>query len=151
VPNGVPGVVLVLKRQLSSRREAYLFASPALFLIVAFVVLPLLYSLYLTFQNYALAIGPPAEFVGLENYTEMVDNTRFWRPWLNTFLLIFPSMTVKLLLGLGIALLLNRIPRGKALITSLLIIPAMASPASAAMVWRRLFGVKYGGINNALM
>jgi multiple sugar transport system permease protein len=141
----------VLKRQLSSRREAYLFASPALFLIVAFVVLPLFYSFYLTFQNYDLAIGPPAEFVGLENYTEMLDDTRFWRSWLNTFLLIFPSMTGQLLLGLGIALLLNRIPRGKALITSLLIIPAMVSPASAAMVWRMLFGVKYGGINNALM
>jgi multiple sugar transport system permease protein len=79
----------VLKRQLSSRREAYLFASPALFLIVAFAVLPLFYAFYLTFQNYDLAIGPPAEFVGLENYTEMLDDTRFWRSWLNTFLLSF--------------------------------------------------------------
>jgi multiple sugar transport system permease protein len=55
------------------------------------------------------------------------------------------------LLGLGIALLLNRIPRAKAFITSLLIIPSMVSPASAAMVWRMLLGVKYGGVNNFLM
>jgi multiple sugar transport system permease protein len=66
-------------------------------------------------------------------------------------IIIFPSITLQLLLGLGIALLLNRIPRGKAFITSLLIIPALVWPASAAMVWRMLFGVKYGGINNALM
>jgi multiple sugar transport system permease protein len=141
----------VLKKKPSSRREAYFFASPALFLIVAFVVFPLIYSFYLTFQNYDLAIGPPSEFVGLENYTEMLDDTRFWRSWINTFTIIFPSITLQLLLGLGIALLLNRIPRGKTFITSLLIIPAMVSPASAAMVWRMLFGVKYGGINNALM
>jgi len=139
------------KKALVSRREAYFFASPALFLIVAFVIFPLLYSFYLTFQNYDLAIGPPADFVGLENYEEMLGDTRFWRSWVNTFTIIFPAITLQLLLGLGIALLLNRPIRGRAFITSLLIIPAMVSPASAAMVWRMLYGVKYGGINNALM
>ena len=134
----------MLKKTLSSRREAYFFASPALFLIVAFVIFPLMYSFYLTFQNYDLAIGPPSEFVGLENYTEMLDDKRFWRSWINTFTIIFPSITLQLLLGLGIALLLNRIPRGKTFITSLLIIPAMVSPASAAMVWRMLFGQRAG-------
>jgi ABC-type sugar transport system permease subunit len=141
----------VFKKKLSSRREAYMFASPALFLIVAFVIFPLAYSFYLTFQNYDLAIGPPSEYVGLENYQEMLADTRFWRSWINTFLIIFPAITVQLLLGLGIALLLNRPIRGRAFITSLLIIPSMVSPVSAAMVWRMLYGVKYGGINNALM
>jgi multiple sugar transport system permease protein len=136
---------------LSSRREAYFFASPALFLIVAFVIFPLLYSFYLTFHNYDLAIGPPADYVGLDNYQEMLEDNRFWRSWINTFLIIFPAITLQLLLGLAIALLLNRPIKGRAFITSLLIIPAMVSPASAAMVWRMLYGVKYGGINNALM
>jgi multiple sugar transport system permease protein len=67
------------KKKLASRREAYFFASPALFLIVAFVIFPLIYSFYLTFQNYDLAIGPPSEFVDLENYEEMLDDRRFWR------------------------------------------------------------------------
>jgi multiple sugar transport system permease protein len=139
------------KKKLSSRREAYFFASPALFLIVAFVIFPLLYSFYLTFHNYDLAIGPPADYVGLDNYQEMLEDTRFWRSWINTFLIIFPAITLQLLLGLAVALLLNRPIKGRAFITSLLIIPAMVSPASAAMVWRMLYGVKYGGINNALM
>jgi multiple sugar transport system permease protein len=65
------------KKKLSSRREAYFFASPALFLIVAFVIFPLLYSFYLTFHNYDLAIGPPADYVGLDNYQEMLEDTRF--------------------------------------------------------------------------
>ena len=139
----------MFKNKLSSRREAYFFASPALFLIVAFVIFPLGYSFYLTFQNYDLAIGPPAEYVGVDNYREMLlDDVRFWRAWLNTFIIIFPAITVQLLLGLGIALLLNRPIRGRAFLTSLLIIPSMVSPVSAAMVWRMLYGVKYGGINN---
>lgn len=118
---------------------------------MAFIVFPLIYSFFLTFHNYDLAIGPPAEFVGLENYEEMLSDRRFWRSWLNTFTIIFPAITLQLLFGLGIALLLNRIPRGRAFITSLLIIPSMVSPVSAAMAWRMLFGVKYGGINNFFM
>ena len=129
-------------KKLSTRREAYFFASPALFLIVAFIIFPLCYSFYLTFQNYDLAIGPPSEFVGLENYQEMLDDRRFWRSWVNTFVIIFPAITIQLLLGLGIALLLNRPIRGRAFITSLLIIPAMVSPVSAAMAWRMLFGAR---------
>jgi ABC-type sugar transport system permease subunit len=140
-----------LKHKLASRREAYFFASPALFLIVLFVIFPLVYSFYLTFQNYDLAIGPPSEFVGLQNYEELFyQDHRFWQSWVNTFIIIFPAITLQLLLGLGIALLLNRPIRARPLFASLLIIPSMVSPASAAMVWRMLLGVKYGGVNNLL-
>jgi len=127
-----------------------MFASPALFLILVFVIFPLCYSLYLTFRNYDLAIGPPTEFVGLENYVEIFEDARFWRSWRNTFLIIFPAISLQLLIGLGLALLLNRVVHGRPLFASLLIIPSMVSPVSAAMVWRMLLGVKYGGVNNAL-
>jgi multiple sugar transport system permease protein len=139
-----------MKKRLAARKDAYLFASPALFLILVFIIFPLVYSFYLTFQNYDIAIGPPADYVGLENYQEMLADKRFWRSWLNTFIIIFPAITLQLLLGLGIALLLNRPIRGRPILASLLIIPAMVSPASAAMVWRMLLGVKYGGVNNLL-
>ena len=127
-----------------------MFASPALFLILVFVIFPLCYSLYLTFRNYDLAVGPTTEFVGLENYAEILEDTRFWRSWINTFTIIFPAISLQLLIGLGLALLLNRVVRGRPLFASLLIIPSMVSPVSSAMVWRMLLGVKYGGVNNAL-
>jgi len=127
-----------------------MFAAPALFLILVFVIFPLCYSLYLTFRNYDLAVGPTTEFVGLENYVEVFEDTRFWRSWVNTFTIIFPAISLQLLIGLGLALLLNRVVRGRPLFASLLIIPSMVSPVSAAMVWRMLLGVKYGGVNNAL-
>jgi len=134
----------------AARKQAYMFASPALFLILVFVIFPLCYSLYLTFRNYDLAIGPTTEFVGLENYYEILEDTRFWRSWINTFTIIFPAISLQLLIGLGLALLLNRVVHGRPLFASLLIIPSMVSPVSAAMVWRMLLGVKYGGVNNAL-
>lgn len=150
IPIATPagGLLSALKKRVTARRDAYFLASPAMFLIVIFVIFPLLYSFYLTFQNYDLAIGPPFEYVGVENYTEMLHDTRFWRAWGNTFLIIFPAITGQLFLGLGIALLLNRPIRGRPLFASLLIIPSMVSPVSAAMAWRMLLGVKYGGVNN---
>jgi multiple sugar transport system permease protein len=146
MPSG--GRLSFIKRRLAARKDAYVLASPAMFLIVLFVIFPLIYSFYLTFQNYDLAIGPPSEYVGIENYTEMLQDNRFWRSWGNTFIIIFPAITGQLLLGLGIALLLNRPIRGRPLFASLLIIPSMVSPVSAAMAWRMLLGVKYGGVNN---
>ena len=137
------------RQALAARRAAYMFASPGLFLILVFIIFPLVYSFYLTFFDYDLAIGPPAEYVGVDNYVEIfTDDYRFWRSWVSTASIIGPSITLQLLLGLGIALLLNRIMRGRSLFTSLMLIPAMVSPVAAAMVWRMLLGVKYGGVNN---
>src|SRR5262244_2280677 len=73
-----PRVSDVLPRRRSrwaARKQAYMFASPALFLILVFVIFPLCYSLYLTFRNYDLAVGPPTEFVGLENYADQGRST----------------------------------------------------------------------------
>lgn len=137
-------------RHLAERRDAYMFASPGLFLIVIFIICPLLYSFYLTFVNYDLAIGPPVDFIGLDNYREMLVDQRFWQSWRGTFAIIFPAITLQLLLGLGLALLLNRVAWGRPVFASLLIIPSMVSPVAAGMVWRMLLGVKYGGVNNLL-
>ena len=148
-----PRIVRQARRRggLAARRASYMFASPGLFLILVFIIFPLVYSFYLTFFNYDLAIGPPADYVGVDNYVEIfTDDHRFWRSFVSTAAIIGPSIILQLLLGLGIALLLNRIIQGRSLFTSLLLIPAMVSPVAAAMVWRMLLGVKYGGVNNLL-
>jgi multiple sugar transport system permease protein len=137
---------IALKRR---RWEPFAFASPALALIALVIVFPLVYSFYLSLQDFDLSVGPEHSFVGLRNYTEgLVRDQRFVDSIWNTVVLIVPSLVVELLLGLGIALLLNRVLHGRPIITALLAIPAMVSPVMAAMAWRMMFGVKYGAINN---
>lgn len=137
---------LALKRK---QWEPLAFASPSLALIAIVIVFPLLYALYLSFRNFDLSVGPGHEFVGLGNYTEaLFHDRRFVESVWNTGVIIVPSLVAELLLGLGLALLLNRVLRGRPLITALLAIPAMVSPVMAAMAWRMMFGVKYGAINN---
>jgi multiple sugar transport system permease protein len=137
---------LVLKRK---SWEPVAFASPSLVLIAIVIVFPLAYSFWLSFRNFDLAVGPDSEFVGGANYVEaLFRDTRFLNSIWNTAIIIGPSLVVELLLGLGLALLLTRIGRGRPIVTALLAIPAMVSPVMAAMAWRMMFGVKYGAINN---
>jgi len=129
--------------------EPFAFASPSLFLIALVIVFPLAYGFYLSLQNFELSLGPEYQFVGLQNYTEAVmRDRRFWGSVWNTGIIIAPALGLELLLGLGIALLLNRGIRARPIFTALLAIPPMISPVMAAMAWRMLFGVKYGAINN---
>src|SRR5438093_3725037 len=129
--------------------EPLAFASPSMALIAFVIVFPLVYSFYLSFQNFDLSVGPEYEYVGAKNYTEaLFRDERFMGSVWNTALLIAPSLILELLLGLGIALLLSRVLRGRPIITALLVIPSMVSPVMAAMAWRMMYGVKYGAINN---
>ena len=131
------------------RWEPFAFASPSLALIALVIIFPLGYSFWLSFRNFDLSVGPDSEFVGGANYVEaLIRDSRFINSIWNTAIIIGPSLVLELLVGLGLALLLSRIGRGRAIITALLAIPAMVSPVMAAMAWRMMFGVKYGAINN---
>ena len=137
---------LALKRK---QWEPLAFASPALFLIALVIIFPLVYAFYLSLQNFDLSVGPDYEFVGAKNYMEaLFRDHRFLGSVWNTAVIIAPSLAVELVLGLGLALLLGRVIRGRPVITALLAIPAMVSPVMGAMAWRMMYGVKYGAINN---
>jgi len=142
----VRGLAIAVKRK---QWEPLAFASPSLFLIALVIVFPLIYSFYLSLQNFDFSVGPDYEYIGGKNYVEaLVKDQRFLGSVWNTAVIIAPSLALELLLGLGIALLLSRATRGRPIITALLAIPAMVSPVMAAMAWRMMFGVKFGAINN---
>ncbi len=129
--------------------EPFAFASPSLVLIGLIIVFPLAYSFWLSLHDFDLSVGPDYNFVGAKNYIEAVfRDPRFLGSVWNTSVIIAPSLVAELLLGLGLALLLSRVARGRPIITALLAIPAMVSPVMAAMAWRMMFGVKFGAINN---
>jgi multiple sugar transport system permease protein len=129
--------------------EPFAFASPSLALIALVIIFPLAYSFWLSFRNFDLSVGPDSEFIGGGNYVEaLIRDTRFVNSIWNTAIIIAPSLVLELLVGLGLAMILSRVGRGRPIVTALLAIPAMVSPVMAAMAWRMMFGVKYGAINN---
>nr|WP_235854786.1 sugar ABC transporter permease [Nonomuraea aridisoli] len=116
--------------------------------MAAFTIGPILRSLYLSFTEYTL-LKPP-EWLGLDNYREMLDDPRLHKSLLVTFLYVFVSVPIQLVLALGLALLLNRGVRGLAFYRSVYYLPSLlAGSVSIAILWRQIFGQE--GLVNQLL
>lgn len=134
------------------RREWLLFAlliGPNLLLFAAFTYWPLLYNGYLSFVRWNF-LRPQKPFVGLANYAEVFGSARFWAIVGNTLSFTIWSVGLTLLLGLGLALLLNQPLRHRNAARAVLFSPAVMSGAVVAVVWSYLFDPRYGLVDQLL-
>ena len=134
------------------RREAvagYVFLSPWFLGLFGITLLPMLYSLYLSFTDYDLLQAP--EWVGAENYVRMfTDDPQFWNSVKATLIFALVSVPLKLAIALGVALLLFRERRGVGLYRSFYYVPSLLGGSVAiAIVWQTLFGGS-GALNELL-
>jgi multiple sugar transport system permease protein len=129
----------------------YGYVLPVIAVLLGITVFPLIYSLALGFHSCDLRLGGTWIFAGLSNYGEaLFEDSRVWSSLKNTFIIGIPAITLEFIIGMGLALLLNRKLVGKRIITSLLILPVMISPIVAGLIWRMLYHTKYGAINGLL-
>jgi len=135
-----------------ARREAiegYLFILPWILGFLIFRLGPMLYSLFLSFTDYA-ARGAP-QFIGLENYTYMfTKDPRFLDSLRSTLAFVVGYLPLNLALGLAIALLMNQRVRGILGFRSIYYLPAVTSGVAVAILWQFVFH-KQWGILNALL
>ena len=104
-------------------RVAYLFLAPWLLGLLAITIGPMIASLYLSFTDYNLLTSP--NWIGLDNYREMLEDARLWRSFRVTVRYVVFSVPPLLVFALLIALLLNRGMRGLAFYRSVLYLPSM--------------------------
>lgn len=129
----------------------YGFIGPALVLLVAMNVFPLLYSLGLSFTNAEMSGGDYAfRFVGGQNYAEVFRQERFARALRTTGLFVALAVGAELILGFALALALRRQFKGKTALLTVLLIPMMLSPAVMGMYWNLILNGSYGIVNQFL-
>ena len=132
----------------------WLFAAPALTVIVVFFGLPVLAAFVLSltdFDIYALADGGNLRFVGLGNYLGLMQNPLFWQALGNTFYFVLVGVPLSIALSLGAALLLHsRLGVFKPLFRTAYFAPVVTTVVAVAVVWRYLFHTRYGLVNWAL-
>lgn len=137
-----------------SRAAAWAFVLPALSVIGLFFVVPVAAALVLSltdFDLYALADLRHPRFVGLDNYGQLLGNPLFWRALGNTTYFVALGVPLSLGLSLGAAVLLqSRLARFKPLFRTALFAPVVTTLVAVAVVWRYLFHVRYGWINQGL-
>ena len=135
----------------SYRRQAgaaHVFLLPWLLGLVFITAVPLLASLYLSFTDYNLLSSP--EFIGLENFRQMMDDQRFWAAVGVTIRYVFISVPLQLSFALLLAVILDKGMSGLALYRSAFYLPSLlGSSVAVAILWRQLFGHD-GLINQAL-
>lgn len=129
-------------------KSAYVFLLPWLIGLLAITVGPMIASLYLSFTDYNLLQSP--DFVGMDNYRTVLDDTRLHRSLGVTFVYVFVSVPLQLALALGVAMLLDRGMRGLPFYRSAFYLPSLLGGSVAiAILWRQVFGTE-GLVNGFL-
>ncbi len=136
---------------LSDRSIAWLFITPTLLLLLAINIFPLLWTIRLSFTNfYANRPNAAVRDVGLLNYTNILSDPDVWEAMQTTAHFVFWTVTAQVLLGFGLALLINRQFRGHTLWTTLILLPMMLSPAVVGNFWTFLFQPQTGLFNTVI-
>jgi len=110
-------------------------------------IYPLVYTLILSVYNWSIKEGLE-DFVWFNNYTSLLTSSEFWNSLKITVLFTVITVTIELILGFGIALMLNnKSLRCKKLFRSLFMIPIILSPVVVGSLWRMMYHADYGIIN----
>jgi multiple sugar transport system permease protein len=127
-----------------------LFIIPTILFLIVFNIFPLIYSLGYSFTDFRASTSAAANFVGLQNYRELLNDPYIWNNFVITAKYVVVSVVGQVLVGFGIAMLLNRNIPFKGLITTLLLLPMMLSMAVVGLFWKLLYDPSFGIINYAL-
>lgn len=125
------------------------FVGPALVLLTALNVFPLLFNIYLSFTNTDLS-GGVVEGVGMANYTRLLTESRYVDAITTTALFVACSVMAELVLGFVLALALRDRMPGKPLVLTVLLIPMMLCPVVMSLFWNLILNGQYGALNQLL-
>jgi len=117
-------------------------------LLLLIAIFPLIWSLYLSFTKYSVITdaGGPV-WIGLKNFQRLLDDPDTWKHFVTTARFVIPSVGLELLLGFGLAMLLNRNFRGRGGIMTIMLVPMMLSPLVVALFWSYMYRPDAGILN----
>ena len=121
---------------------------PLLLVLAIFMLYPMFYCLFYSAHEHIIA--QPTSFVGWENYRMVLHDPWFWNALVNTFHILVLCIAAELILGMGIALMLNREFRGQNTIRGLCLLPLLVSPMAMSLTWGLLLRYDTGLVNQTL-
>ncbi|GMR03491.1 MAG: sugar ABC transporter permease [Thermodesulfovibrionia bacterium] len=125
------------------------FVLPALSVIGLVAVFPVFYVFYLSLHKKVLTFNI-STFIGLDNYIYLLGDSRFWNALKNTAYFTGVSVTLELMLGLSVAVLLNRTFKGKGFMRAVVLIPWAVPTVVSAKMWEWIYNTDFGILNYIL-
>ncbi|MGI5499207.1 ABC transporter permease subunit [Lentzea sp. CA-135723] len=128
-------------------RLAAVFVGPTLVLVAGLILVPIADSVVTSTTE---RHGAETVFVGLDNYTALVDDSLFHKGVLNSFVFTAYAEIFKVTLGLIAALMLHHMRRGRAIVAGVILLPWVVPTVVTAFTWRSLFDPIFGSVNTLL-
>ena len=122
-----------------SRSAARLMMAPAVVLLLGWMLIPLIMTLYFSFKSYLPLRGGDLGWVGFDNYIRFVTSSAFWPAVLATLLIVGGVLVITVVLGILLALLLDQPMWGQGIVRILVIAPFFVMPTVSALVWKNMF------------
>lgn len=133
------------------RGASYAFIMPAVVLILALSIFPLVFSLVLAFMSWDLSrLEGGMRFIGLQNFATLLLDSRFWNTARVTLIFVVGSVALQYVLGLGLAILLNQEIHFRRFFRVAFLVPMMLTPAAVGYIGRMLFNESQGPINDII-
>lgn len=133
---------------LSDRAIAWIFVAPTIIILLAINIFPLIWTIYLSFTNYAVnRPNRDVSFVGLRNYERILSDEGTWATMQATAHFLIWTIVIQVLIGFTLAYLINKKFRGNDLWTTIIVFPMMLSPAVVGNFWTFLYQPQIGLFN----
>jgi multiple sugar transport system permease protein len=124
--------------------------APALGVIALVAAYPICYAVWLSLNEYSVITPGLSRFVGLDNYIEALGSAEFWTAMKTTILFTVISVGLELAIGIGMALVMHRAFRGRALLRATVLVPWAILTVVTAIMWRTMFEPELGFVNTTL-
>lgn len=119
-------------------RIARLLQAPSVILLLLWMIIPLGMTLYFSVVRYNLLYPGPLEFDGFSNYEFFITDAAFWPALINTLVLVGSVLIITVVLGLALALLINRPFFGRGIVRVMMISPFFIMPTVNALIWKNM-------------
>lgn len=140
-------------RKRDERVAAYIFVAPAVILLIAFLVVPMIYTVYFSGFKYQIMRPDAMKFIGLENYQKLFSDKNFWIALKNTVYFTVVVVPCQCALALALALLVSKKFKGVAVFRTMYFAPQLTSMVVISVLWSVLYNANpnTGLINSILV
>ena len=123
----------------ASRSAARIMMAPAVILLLGWMLVPLIMTLWFSFRVYLPLRGGDQGWAGFDNYTRFVTSSAFWPAIQTTLIIVLGVLAITVIFGILIALLLDQPIWGLGVVRILVIAPFFVMPTVSALVWKNMF------------
>lgn len=136
-----------MSQKREARRAATVLVSPALILLLALNIFPIVYAVYISLQHWSLSSPRPPRFAGLFNYEELGYDDRFLSSLAVSATFILLAVGIELILGFALAFVFNSKLKGLETLRKISLLPVMTMPLVVGLVWFYMLNENFGVTN----